>query len=47
MNVRTNLKDLQDSTFVKSAGGKLASYDKRVKDLTSDALGRLGNVAED
>jgi formiminotetrahydrofolate cyclodeaminase len=47
MNVRTNLRDLQDSTFVKSAGGKLASYDKRVKDLTSDALGKLGNVAED
>ena len=47
MNVRTNLRDLQDSTFVKSAGGKLASYDKRVKDLTSDALGRLGNVADD
>jgi formiminotetrahydrofolate cyclodeaminase len=45
MNVRINLKDVRDSKFVESAKEKLASYDRRVKDLTADALGRLGQLA--
>jgi formiminotetrahydrofolate cyclodeaminase len=45
MNVRINLKDVQDSKFVESAKEKLASYDRRVKDLTTDALTRLGQLA--
>lgn len=42
MNVRINLKDVRDSEFVESFKERLASYDRRVKNLTTDALGRLG-----
>jgi len=45
MNVCINLKDVRDPKFVESAREKLASYDRRVKDLTTDALGRLGQLA--
>jgi formiminotetrahydrofolate cyclodeaminase len=46
MNVRINLKDIRDSEFVESAKERLASYDRRVSDLTTDALGRLGKLAQ-
>ncbi len=45
MNVCINLKDVRDSKFVESARERLASYDRRVGVLTSDALGRLGHSA--
>ena len=45
MNVRINLRDVRDSKFVESARERLASYDRRVNVLTSDALGRLGQPA--
>jgi formiminotetrahydrofolate cyclodeaminase len=45
MNVKINLKDVRDSRFVESAEERLASYDSRVRDLTRDALGRLGQLA--
>jgi len=47
MNVRINLKDVRDSKFVESAEEELASYDRRVKDLTTDALGRIGQLAKE
>lgn len=45
MNVRINLKDIQDSSFVEAAREQLASCDTRVKSLTTDALRRLGHLA--
>lgn len=45
MNVRINLKGIQDSKFVESATERLALYDRRVGDLATDALGRLGQLA--
>jgi len=45
MNVQINLKDVRDSRFVESAKERLASYDSRVRDLTRDALGKLGQLA--
>jgi formiminotetrahydrofolate cyclodeaminase len=47
MNVRVNLKDVRDSKFVESAMENLASCDRRVSDLTKDALGRLGQLAQE
>ncbi len=45
MNVRINLKDVRDTGFVESVEEKLAYYRSRVRDLSTDALGRLGQLA--